>query len=131
MDWLAHIPTALLIGVIGAAVFELVTVALRFGLGWTSPSRTRALARWTRGWRIHHGYPGIALLLISPLLGFAPLGGVLSPGSADVLLGLCLAVGMTLALSDLVHHALVLPALVGRHEFDLRYPGDNQQPPRP
>jgi hypothetical protein len=125
-EYLGDLRGAILIGFAGALLFELLTVLLRFGLGWTSPERTRSLARLSRGWRVHHGYPGLLLLFLVTTMGIAPLAG--APGAiatpaAAWLGGLAIAVGMTLALSDLVHHAVVLPLLVGRHEFDLRYPG--------
>lgn len=118
-DLLSDIGTAVLIGLAGALLFELATVALRFGLGWTSPERTRPIARISRGWRIHHGYPGVLLLTLVPLMGMAPSDAMASAWLG----GLILVVGITLALSDLIHHAIVLPLFVGAHEFDLRYPG--------
>jgi hypothetical protein len=53
---------AIWIGLVLAVLFELLTVALRFGLGWRSPDRTRPLGRLTRGWRVHHGYPGLLMM---------------------------------------------------------------------
>lgn len=41
---------------------------------------------------------------------------------SDAFIGLMIVVGMTLALSDLIHHAIILQLFVGNHEFDLRYP---------
>lgn len=120
---------ALWIGLVGAVLVELVTVALRFGLGWRSPERTRPLARLTRGWRLHHGYPGLALMpaalpVSAMMTGVQPMwmlwvGPVL------------LAIGIALAVSDLIHHALVLPFLAGSHEFELHYPGHPRHKPAP
>ncbi len=131
--WLIDPWQALLYGLLGALLFELATIALRFGLGWTSSERTRALARITRGWRVHHGYPGLALLAIAPMLGFASgspdAGAGLASGSALIALlmvpgwwGWLLSAGLALAVSDLLHHAVVLPVFAGGHEFDLKYP---------
>lgn len=125
--WMIDLWDALWFGLIGALVFELATVALRFGLGWTSPERTRPIGRLTRGWRIHHGYPGLMLLGVAPMLGFAASGpgtGPLELLVAPAWWGWLLVVGITLALSDLIHHAVVLPLFAGGHEFYLRYPDD-------
>jgi hypothetical protein len=124
MAWL-H---ALWIGLAGALVLELVTVALRFGLGWRSPERTRPLARLTRGWRLHHGYPG---LLLAPVA--FPIHAM-SPGTEHWIFWLgpvILALAIALAVSDLIHHAVVLPLLAGSHEFELHYPGHPRHRPAP
>ena len=60
-------PTVLGVGLLAAVLLEGATVALRFGLGWTSPEKTGTLARFTRGWRIHHLYPGLVLILAAVL----------------------------------------------------------------
>lgn len=98
-------------GVVAALLVEGATLLLRFGLGWTSPERTRGVARLTRGWRIHHLYPGLALLLVAALV---PMPAALT--------NLAWIVGIMLALSDALHHFAVLWPFTGRHEFDLRYP---------
>jgi hypothetical protein len=122
---------AIWIGLVLAVLFELLTVALRFGLGWRSPDRTRPLGRLTRGWRVHHGYPG--LLMMPAAL---PVG-VLNPGGEAGLLSLAtlgpvlLALGIMLAVSDLIHHAIVLPRYAGSHEFELHYPGHPRHRPAP
>lgn len=87
---------------------------LRFGLGWRSPERTRFIARLTRGWRLHHGYPGLVLAPVA-----LPAGDVLGAGWVGPAL---LAAAIALGVSDLIHHAIVLPLLAGSHEFELRYP---------
>jgi len=122
---------AALFGLVGAILFELITVLLRFGLGWTSPERTHRLARFTRGWRVHHGYPGLALLAIAPMLGLAAQSqgtGMLQLLTAPGWWGWLLAAGLVLAVSDLVHHAVVLPLFAGGHEFELRYPDHSRVP---
>lgn len=120
---------ALLIGVLGAVVFELITLVFRFGLGWTAPERTHRLGRFTGGWRMHHGYPGLLLLIAAPILGFASVPG--GHDSSAMLgdpgwWGWVLVAGLTLAVSDLLHHSVVLPLTVGHHEFYLKYPDDTQ-----
>jgi hypothetical protein len=104
-------PTVLSVGVLAALLVEGATIALRFGFGWTSPEKTGALARFTRGWRVHHLYPGLALLVLAAIL---PLPAALR--------NLAWMSGIMLALSDALHHFVVLWPFTGRHEFDLRYP---------
>lgn len=120
---------ALWIGLLGALAVEVLTVFLRFGLGWRSPERTRPLARLTRGWRLHHGYPGLALMPVA-----IPIYTLL-PGSEPTWMlwigPAVLAAGIALAVSDLIHHALVLPFLAGSHEFELHYPGHPRHRPAP
>ena len=97
-----------------AVLLEILTLALRFGLGMRSPTHTRWIGRRTRGLRIHHGYPGFAA---------APLGAGLSFGLGPSALGTALViVGIGLLVSDLLHHFVALRLATGDHEFDLRYP---------
>jgi hypothetical protein len=91
---------------------EFVTVVLRFGFFLESNVHTCWLARFTRGLRVHHSYVGVLLLAASPLLGPASIGGT----------ALFLA-GAALALSDLMHHFLVLWPITGSPEFHVWYPG--------
>lgn len=105
-------PTVLGVGLLAAVLLEGATVALRFGLGWTSPEKTGTLARFTRGWRIHHLYPGLVLILAAAVV---PMPSALG--------NLAWMLGIMLALSDALHHFAVLWPLTGDHEFDLRYPG--------
>jgi hypothetical protein len=93
------------------ALFEGVTCAFRFGCGMTAREDLSWMRRWTRGVRVHHGYPGIALVGVS-------FAGVLA-GPVD---SAVVIVGWGLLLSDAVHHFVVLPLTVGRTEFDLRFP---------
>jgi hypothetical protein len=122
---------AIWVGFVLAIGFELVTVILRFGLGWKSPERTRPLDRLTKGWRIHHGYPGLLLMPAAvPIHGLIP--GTESPFLMLAWLGpILLAVGIMLAVSDLIHHAIVLPLFAGSHEFELHYPGHPRHRPAP
>ena len=101
-------------GLAGAAAFEAVTVLFRFGLGLQSTRDTRWLRHWTFGYRIHHGYIGILLVGLALLLP-------LPPRLAD----LAMIAGIALAVSDVVHHFLVLWPITGSPEFDIRYP-DNE-----
>lgn len=101
--WLAVLATTVL--------FEAVTCAFRFGCGMTAREDLGWMRRWTKGVRVHHGYPGIALVGVSFT---GTLGGPVE--SAAII------VGWGLLLSDAVHHFVVLPLTVGRTEFDLRFP---------
>ena len=93
------------------ALFEGVTCLLRFGCGMKAPNKLSWMKRWTRGYRIHHGYPGVAL------------AGVTAIGMPDdPVLWSGIMVGWALLLSDAVHHFVVLPLAVGRTEFYLRFP---------
>jgi hypothetical protein len=96
-------------GVALALVFEAITCYFRFGLGLRATRDTRWMARYTRRLRIHHGYYGVGLLAFAP---------VASGGALDAVL--ILAIG--LALSDAIHHWLVLWPVTGSPEFDLVYP---------
>ena len=100
-------------GLVGAAAFEAVTVLFRFGLGLKSTRDTRWLRRWTFGFRVHHGYIGLLLLLLAALLPLPP-----------ILSDLAIIIGIALAVSDVVHHFLVLWPLTGSPEFDIRYPDE-------
>lgn len=93
------------------AIFEAVTCAFRFGCGMTAREDLTWMRRWTRGVRVHHGYPGIALV------GVSFSGAFVGPLESAVVI-----VGWGLLLSDAVHHFVVLPLTVGRTEFDLRFP---------
>jgi hypothetical protein len=94
-------------------LFEGGTCLLRFGFGMKAPNKLSWMKRWTRGYRIHHGYPGVAL------------AGVTAVGIPDhpIVWGV-VVVGWALLLSDAVHHFVVLPLAVGRTEFYLRFPTD-------
>ena len=97
-------------------LFELVTVLFRFGFKIEATRDTaKYVARWTRGFRIHHGYWGVPLIV----LGVAAIALPLGPAQAAAWL---VIVGLALIKSDLVHHFLVLWPITGSHDFDLVYP---------
>ena len=100
------------VGFLAAFAVEFATIVLRFGSGWRSPEVTRCCARWTAGWRVHHGYVGVALLVVAWL---APLPAALA--------AFTWIAGIALALSDAIHHFAVLWPVTGSHEFYVRYPG--------
>lgn len=97
-------------------LFEAVTVLFRFGLKVQATRDTaKYVARWTRGFRVHHGYWGVPLLI----LGAALLATSIGPMQAAIW---SLILGLALIKSDLVHHFLVLWPITGSHDFDLVYP---------
>ncbi|OPZ01369.1 MAG: hypothetical protein BWZ10_03468 [candidate division BRC1 bacterium ADurb.BinA364] len=102
--------------VVAAVAIEAATALLRFGLGLRAARQTRFLARWTGGLRVHHGYIGAALLICAPWLSSQ------GPRQATIF------VGGALALSDALHHLLVLWPLTGSPEFDWRYPQGKEGP---
>lgn len=101
-------------GILAALLFELVTSILRFGFKMTSPTHTRPLAKITKGYRIHHGYPGVAMLAVVPIL---PTETVIS--------SIVIISALMLFVSDLIHHSIILPIFVGHHEFDIKYPDEH------
>ena len=111
IDNLAAMQTEHLVrfGYLAALAIELATIVLRFGWGMRSPETTKCCARFTGGWRIHHGYVGVALLVLAWAL---PL-----PAAASALLWIS---GIALALSDALHHFAVLWPLTGSPEFHVR-----------
>jgi hypothetical protein len=98
-------------GCVLAAAIELFTVWMRFGVGLQSTRDTMAMAPWTFGLRIHHGYVGLAFLLACLVLSRRP-----------AIRNLVAMVGIGLLVSDLVHHFVVLWLTTGSPEFHLVYP---------
>jgi len=96
-----------------AAAMEGVTALLRFGLGWEATKMCASTeGRLTGGIRLHHGYLGVvAIGLAAGLWRRRPIAA-----------RWLLVVGISLALSDAVHHFLVLWPIVGSPQFDLVYP---------
>lgn len=96
-------------GIAFAFACELLTVILRFGFNMQSTRDTQFLSALTFGYRIHHGYLGVALLLISLVLSHSALRNLL------------IIIGVGLVISDAIHHIVVLWSITGSPEFDLRY----------
>ncbi len=92
-----------------AAALEILTCYLRFGLHLEASRDAGFLGAITAGVRIHHGYVGLALVVLALLVARGPL------------LQWSLIVGAALVISDLVHHFLVLWPLTGSPEFDFFY----------
>lgn len=97
-------------GLILAVIIEAITVALRFGFRFESTRDTAAtVGAFTFGLRVHHGYIGLFLM---PLGWCFPLG----------LRHLLWIVGISLIISDFVHHFFVLWPIEGSPQFDFVYP---------
>lgn len=94
-----------------AFIIEALTCFNRFVLGLRARDHVELLTMPTFGLRVHHGYLGLACLLI---WGLGPL--VRRPQRAPWRPALLL-LGIGLALSDAVHHLLVLWPLTGSPEF--------------
>jgi len=92
-----------------AIVIEAVTCVIRFGFDLQSTRDSAALARFTHGLRIHHGYVGIVLMVVAACLKPSPIRTGMG------------IVGGALAASDLAHHVLVLWPITGSPQFDLTY----------
>ena len=90
--------------------FELLASLFHFGLGMRTTRDTRWLRTLTFGLRIHHGYPGLLLIVLAFFCR--------SCGWRRW----CLIIGLALVLSDLAHHFLVLWPITGHSDFDLFYP---------
>jgi hypothetical protein len=97
------------IGLVLAIVFELFTIAGRYGFGLQTTRDTTVIAPFTFGLRVHHGYIGVFLLLL----------GWCFPRGLRHLLWI---VAFGLILSDLGHHFIVLWIIEGSPQFDLVYP---------
>jgi hypothetical protein len=103
-------------GILIAITIELLTIYFRFGLDLQSSRDTAFIAGFTGGIRIHHGYIGMLLLLIS----FSSLA---QAKFYRYSIKSCLyAFGIGLILSDLCHHFVVLWIATGSPQFDLVYP---------
>ncbi len=92
------------------AGIELFTCLLRFGFSLESQKHTAWMARFTFGYRDHHGYWGILLLVIAAFVW-----------KRRALRNALFMVGGALFLSDMIHHFLVLWPVTGSPEFYIRY----------
>ena len=96
----------------GAVVFELLTLAFRFGfdMQWAHESAS-TVGVLTCGIRIHHGYVGVLVVVAAMFCRKA------RPALSRWLL----VAGVALVASDLIHHFAILWPIVGSPEFDLVY----------
>ena len=95
-------------------LIESVTLLFRFGFGLEATRDTASsVGRLTFGLRIHHGYIGLLLL---PVAAYLRSRFPFSPWPSRLL-----ALGGAMALSDFIHHFLVLWPVTGSPQFDLWY----------
>lgn len=94
-----------------AVVIEVVTVITRFGFGMKASEDTAWMAPYTFGYRDHHMFYIVPLVLIALVVKNRFWRNAL------------IIIGIGCFVSDLVHHFLVLWPITGYHEFDIRYPG--------
>lgn len=92
-------------------LIEGITIFMRFGLGLQSTRDTAFLAKYTMGLRIHHGYIGILIVVLTLVFSRLPSG----------IRNWLLAIGGALFLSDIIHHFIVLWIFVGNPEFHIWY----------
>ena len=111
-DFLALLsPVEIILGIVVLSIaFEVITAILRFGFGLQATRDTTFISKITLGIRVHHGYVGVLILLISWTM--------VEPEHTHNLL---LIIGGALVLSDLIHHFLVLWPITGNPEFHLTY----------
>ncbi len=83
-------------GLHAAVLFEVITITFRFGFKMTSPTHMRPLAKLTSGYRVHHGYPGVGMLMVLPVVPTPTIVGTI-----------LIMLGLMLFVSDLFHHALI------------------------
>ncbi|GAB4269381.1 MAG: hypothetical protein Kow0029_05410 [Candidatus Rifleibacteriota bacterium] len=94
------------------SIIEAITLLFRFGLGLESTRHTAStIGKLTFGLRIHHGYIGIVLLLIS----------LFSTVRQSRYGSLITVAGASLTVSDIIHH-LILLLVTGSADFDMVYP---------
>ena len=93
-------------------IIELITLLFRYGFSLDATTHTQAMGAFTFGIRIHHLYLGILLLIVYPFM----------KKLNKTLRTYFLAFGLSLVLSDAIHHFAVLWPLEGSPHFDLVYP---------
>ncbi len=92
-------------------LMEGITIIFRFGFGYEATRDTKYFSVITLGFRIHHGYIGIILVLFAAYW--------LEEGLFRIW---AIRIGWALIASDLIHHFLVLWPITGDPQFHLRYP---------
>lgn len=93
-------------------VIEFLTVGLRFGFQLESTRDTAStIGLITNGFRVHHGYCGI--LLVVAAWGLSQTHRKLA--------SISYLAGWPLLLSDAIHHFLVLWPVTGSPQFDFFY----------
>ncbi len=90
--------------------FEVITCFFRFVLKKKSTQNTGFIGRCTGGFRIHHGYVGLVLILVRNWFPNEELAHAAT------------WIGWGCVLSDGIHHFWILWPFTGSHDFDLVYP---------
>jgi hypothetical protein len=105
-----------------AVVMEVATLVVRFGFGWQTTRDTQWLRQFTFGFRIHHGYVGLAMIAFAAVV-FYLLARRDQARSSTLFtwLKLLWVIGIGLIVSDLAHHFLVIWPSTGSPQFDLIY----------
>jgi hypothetical protein len=100
-------------------LIEGVTILFRFGFNLQSTRDTAStIGLLTGGIRIHHGYIGILMVIIS----------IVFLKKLILFYDWFLIIGISLICSDIIHHFIVLWIITGNHEFHLFYPNSNKNP---
>lgn len=94
-----------------SVILESITAFWRFGLGVRADTATTFVKRLTFGIRVHHGYIGTLLLFAAWIVR-----------EPDYIYNCLLILGGSLAISDFIHHVLVLWPITGSPQFHLKYP---------
>ncbi len=105
LTWIQATGLAILL----TAVIEGFCILFRFGFGLDATRDTCFLAPYTFGFRLHHGFIGVLLVMM-----------MLPARNAGWKWVLFIA-GLGLVLSDAVHHFAILPVFTGSTHFDLTY----------
>lgn len=93
-------------------LIEGITLLSRFGLKLESTRDTDFIKHFTFGFRFHHGYFGVLIVLLF----------LLKKNLFGKYTNWILALALVLISSDLIHHFLVLWPITGSPHFDIRYP---------
>jgi len=120
-------------GLFLALLLEALTCFARFGLDLQSTRDTPFMAKFTFGIRIHHSYPGLIMLVLAIFSNKPYANKIKAEQVSTVPYFSCLGhrqtvhewlvlFGISLLVSDFIHHFLVLWIITGHHEFDLTYP---------
>ena len=93
-------------------LIEAITLTGRYGFKKQATRDTAFMAKYTFGYRIHHGYLGLVLIIGAFLQGARLPGG----GAAWLYI-----IGFAMLFSDLIHHFIFLRLIEGDPEFHIRY----------
>ena len=98
--------------IILTAIIEAITLIGRYGFDKQVTRDTAFVAAYTFGYRIHHGYIGLLLIIIAYGLN-SRVAWTYTPW--------LYVLGFALLFSDLIHHFIFLWLIEGDPEFHIRY----------